>query len=435
LIADNVGTGGGLTVGKVMGGVAAGDMAQLMASMQQFQAVQSADDAQLRVKATLNAMNQLAHYLAGIPGRKNLIWFAGSFPLDLLAQSQGEFRETADLLARSRIAIYPVGAHGLTTNAAAISNDTGGSAQGRGLARAQGQFSQNNADQSITMTRVATDTGGVAYLDTNGLSEAVGKAIENGSSYYTFAYKPTATRQDGEFRKIQVKLAQQGLTLSYRSGYYTDDATRLKTSKIIVSLPMVGYALGSDSIDRTTGPANALTRTMMRGAPDATEILIKLQVRPANNATESAVAKDNIVNPNPAAKLQVKGPFRRYAIDIAADAKDVRITPTPDGHYQFSTELITYVYDATGTVVNTAVQREHSNLTVSSYANMRVVGLRFHQEISVPANGEHYLRTSLHDLETDRYGSVEIPVASVAKLTPLAAAATTDPATPTKAPK
>ena len=32
---------------------------------------------------TFEAMNYIARYLAGIPGRKNLIWFSGSFPISV----------------------------------------------------------------------------------------------------------------------------------------------------------------------------------------------------------------------------------------------------------------------------------------------------------------------------------------------------------------
>lgn len=54
---------------------------------------------------------------------------------------------------------------------------------------------------------------------------------------------------------------------------------------------------------------------------------------------------------------------------------------------------------------------------------MAHVGLPFHQEVSVPVNGEYYLRTAVHDMETDHSGAVEIPVAAVAKLAPLSAPA------------
>ncbi len=40
-----------------------------------------------RVSMTLEAMQQLARYLADIPGRKNVIWLSGSFPAGIVPDS------------------------------------------------------------------------------------------------------------------------------------------------------------------------------------------------------------------------------------------------------------------------------------------------------------------------------------------------------------
>jgi VWFA-related protein len=37
----------------------------------------------VRVLATLNALESIANHLAGVPGRKNLVWVSGSFPIQL----------------------------------------------------------------------------------------------------------------------------------------------------------------------------------------------------------------------------------------------------------------------------------------------------------------------------------------------------------------
>jgi VWFA-related protein len=432
---DNVGNGGTKTASDTLADIGGPDIALLGAQLKQAEAVLAADDTQNRALQTLNAMNELAHYLGGIPGRKNLIWFSGSFPLTIFPDStishpfavvagmEEEFRETTNLLARSQVAVYPIDARGLRTFSTAIAKDSGPGNVGQGLASAQNKLFQDNANENATMYEMASDTGGQAYINTNGLSEAVGKAIANGSNYYTLSYTPTNSEPDGKFHKIQVKLAQPGITLAYRSGYFADEpAGKREPSVIGVNLPGVGYGQGKQTAPVPAGP-NALTRTMMHGAPDATQILIKVQALPANIATEAAVVPGNIFNANPVPKVKIKGPFRRYAIDIAADARDIKTTPTPDGHYQFSTEVITCVFDVNGVLINTAVEKAHGNLTLSSYANMRHTGLPFHQEVSVPVSGDYYLRTSVHDLETDRYGSVEIPVASIAKLPPLTAVA------------
>jgi hypothetical protein len=65
---------------------------------------------------TLDALHELAAYLGGIPGRKNLIWFSGSFPvnLDPDVTLSNEFspersyaeqlKATSDLLTANRVA-------------------------------------------------------------------------------------------------------------------------------------------------------------------------------------------------------------------------------------------------------------------------------------------------------------------------------------------
>src|SRR5258708_23455976 len=81
-----------------------------------------------RVAATLAAFRTIARTVAGSPGRKNLIWVSGSFPLtyipDLALISepsylvyyrtyQREIRQTANVMGDAQISIYPVDARGL----------------------------------------------------------------------------------------------------------------------------------------------------------------------------------------------------------------------------------------------------------------------------------------------------------------------------------
>ena len=61
-------------------------LTEAIAGVQQFEAEQQAYQLEMRALYTLDCMNQLARYLAGIPGRKNLIWFSASFPVDLLPE-------------------------------------------------------------------------------------------------------------------------------------------------------------------------------------------------------------------------------------------------------------------------------------------------------------------------------------------------------------
>jgi VWFA-related protein len=58
------------------------DMAAVMANVQQFEAEVTAEQTRTRILATLSAFNQLGRYLSALPGRKNVLWISGSFPLN-----------------------------------------------------------------------------------------------------------------------------------------------------------------------------------------------------------------------------------------------------------------------------------------------------------------------------------------------------------------
>ena len=391
------------------------NMASIIANMQQFEAEQQSFKTQVRTRYTLDAMNQLARYLSGIPGRKNLIWFSGSFPLNIMpngdlsdpfavmGSSEDEFRETTNLLTLSQVAVYPVDARGLVTSPVFDASNSGAKyARSPGaFAAANAKFLQQNAEEHMTMAQMAEATGGRAFYNTNGLSQAVEKAIDSGSNYYTLAYSPTNTKWDGRFRKIEIRLRQSGYTLAYRRGYYA-------------------VAPGEKEADPATVAANApftynaMRAAMMRGGPDPTEIIFKARVLPVSSTTEDQPASGNALNP----AIKAKGPYLRYAIDIAADPRTL-LSPSAAGGYQGAIQFLTYVYDQDGNIINLVDNRTSANLTPAAYVQSLHSGLHWRQEVSVPAKGSYFLRIGIHDLTGNRVGAIEVPVAAVKSLPPL----------------
>ena len=65
---------------------------------------------------TLQNLNQLAAFLGSFPGRKNVIWMSGAFPVELFGQTDMRFddsiKTTINLLSAARVAIYPVDVRG-----------------------------------------------------------------------------------------------------------------------------------------------------------------------------------------------------------------------------------------------------------------------------------------------------------------------------------
>jgi len=222
----------------------------LLSSLQGMQDEQQVTDTDARVGITTDAMMLLARYLSGIPGRKNVVWLSGSFPMSVLATFNSgapaldnpnyayKIKRLTNLLAESQVAVYPVDVRGLLgSGIGADSAGTMGGPPPLEAAKTPGslilspsasipqsmQVSGEQEDERETLMQFAIATGGTAFLNSNGISQAIATANEQGSNYYTLSYSPNNKLFDGRFRKIKVGLAEKGYRLHYRQGYYADD--------------------------------------------------------------------------------------------------------------------------------------------------------------------------------------------------------------------
>jgi VWFA-related protein len=433
LLDDAVG-GGGVQNSTADDLEDAGADAETVTGLRDFEAQIQSFQLQLRAKYTLDAFNDIAHYLAGIPGRKNLIWFSGSFPIDVLpdttgtqsnpfaamASAEDEFRDTVSLLARSQVAVYPIDARGLFTSPvfdASTSRNYGGA---KGIARMnqdQQKFFTDTAQEHGTMQDMADATGGRAFVNNNDLTHAVATAIEEGSNFYTLTYTPTNYKADGKLRKIKVDVDRPKLTLAYRHGYYADDPDALHTPKTGISDAAVTSASASSSQD-------AMRLAMTRGAPTPTQILLRADVFPAAPASQT----EDTVAPGNAPSAKAKGPFRRYNVGYVVNPSDIAFLRGPDGKVFADIDLVIYVLDPNGAVVNSMAQSLHISGSVEEIKKAVANGVQYKLPISTPAKGEYFLRIAVHDRTRDHFGAVELPISEVRNLTP----GPTPPAPPAK---
>ncbi|MGP0018903.1 MAG: VWA domain-containing protein [Candidatus Sulfotelmatobacter sp.] len=370
---------------------------------QQFIADTAAFDTQQRIGITLEAMQQLARYLSGVPGRKNVIWFSGSFPtvifsdpdlpdpFNIAASFQDEIRKTTDLLSSAQLALYPIAAEGLTSDAVFQANASEIGQKRPSLASRDQikQMKSGAVDRDLnhqSMEDLAKDTGGQAYYNTNGLTTALARVISNGSRYYSLAYAPSNAATDGKFRRIQVKLVSGKASLAYRRGYYADDlATALSAGQKQDSDPMLAL--------------------MGRNLPDYTQILYKVLVQPSNPQP----APDA---PHIGSNTEMKGPFTRYGVDFAISVRDLRLEPTPDGARHGSIEVVLLAYSREGKPLNFVVTQGNVDLQPKEYETVQKGGLQIHKEIDVP-NGYAYLRTGVYDFKSSTAGTLGVPLIDV----------------------
>jgi len=382
----------------------------------------------LRARYTLDAIDQLARYLSGMPGRKNMIWFSGSFPIDITPTGgadqfhnsyeslEQEFRETTNLLTRAQVSVYPIDARGAVVSPVGDVSQSGGVYNSAtGFAQAQLNFHERLVVENGTMLRMAEQTGGKAFLNNNDLAGAVTQAINTGSNFYTLAYTPSDPHWNGGYRKVEVKVQREQVSLAYRRGYYADD-------------PDSPANYGRNTTAAQVAPdeaSNPMRLAMMFGAPDASEIAVKVRVLPVDEKPAEKLAKGNTIPLG----TRMKGPYRSYAIDFAANPRGVMFKQAPDGVYHSYLQFVTYVYDHNGRLLNSVQDVVRANLAPAVYARVMTVGVPFHQEISVPVKGDYFLRVGLRDLSGNRVAAVEVPVDSIKSLPPVASIQVDSPST------
>ena len=369
-------------------------------AMKQFLADTAVIQTEQRITITLQSLQQLARYLSSVPGRKNIIWFSGSFPAGILPNSdlvdpftsadtfQEDIRKTTDMLTAGQVALYPIAAEGLASDAVYEANAKE-IAEKRGQLQLRDQMRQmqtgsvaRDSNHSV-MDQLAKDTGGQAFYNTNGLNDALTRVVNNGTRYYSLAYSPSNSTMDGKYRRIQVKLLKGKDNLAYRRGYYADD---LQTVLAAGQKP-------------DTDP---LLMLMGRNLPDYSQILYKIKIVPSNPQP----APDS---PRIGSNPDLKGPFTRYGVDFAIAPQDLRLDPTPDGGRHGNIEIALLAYDREGKPLNFVVTKGDVNLDAKLYANTQKVGFQIHKEIDVPQQ-YIYLRTGIYDLKSNTAGTLGVPL-------------------------
>jgi VWFA-related protein len=184
-----------------------------------------------RIIGTLKAIEFIANHLAKTPGRKNLIWVSGGFPLEIGFDNAAAWRnpqidqrvfsdevsETVRAVNDANMAIYPVDARGLMTSPQFSAESRGNARPGR-APKAPPMVGVKNQQ---TMEELASRTGGHAYYNSNDLAKAIHNAVDDSRVTYMLGFYPVDESFDGKFHKIEVQMVERkGVHLRYRKGFF-----------------------------------------------------------------------------------------------------------------------------------------------------------------------------------------------------------------------
>jgi VWFA-related protein len=211
---------------------------------------------------TLGAMLQIAQSVAGIPGRKNVIWVGTGYnkAYDLTHMSEKDhdkvvagIEHVTDKMLQARVTLYiidpggPIKADDPTDETLDPSNV---SSSGKDI----GDFGDK-----MGMNTFADNTGGRVIGGRNDLDAQVAQASLEGTEYYTMSYVPTGASDAAQpFRKIKVTVNVPGLKVITREGYFANSTpvTRVALAPQAKQANDVKFDLASAA--RTTMPYTAL---------------------------------------------------------------------------------------------------------------------------------------------------------------------------------
>jgi VWFA-related protein len=213
---------------------------------------------QERVTAVKNSFEAIARHLAGVPGRKNLVWITEAFPLficnDLICVDfRPDMNEAARALNDANVALYASDARGLIgalSGMTPIPNaEVGPRPPGQVTAIMRNWAAVPAGPSHIeTMNFVAGLTGGDVFHDTNGLEDSFKKAVDDGDAAYSLGFYPPADSQDGQVHRLSVKIARTGVSLRYRENYLSlkpgSGAESRPTSEQLLKDPLDARQIG-----------------------------------------------------------------------------------------------------------------------------------------------------------------------------------------------
>jgi VWFA-related protein len=120
------------------------------------------------------------------------------------------FQDLIKLARRMNVAINPISPSGLTMRV--------------------------NWDNSY-LSQLASETGGLAIVNTNGIKEGFKRVANDMSAYYVLGYYTTNTKWDGRLRRLRVKLKGTGQTVRARYEYQAPTAEEIAAMRAAADAP------------------------------------------------------------------------------------------------------------------------------------------------------------------------------------------------------
>lgn len=184
---------------------------------------------------TLKALQEIAQAVAGVPGRKSLIWATAGFPwqfeaMDRVMTTEADlyplYEETFRALDTANVAVYPVDVTGLGptgTEEQATTLRFPQPVSRNGRTYTVGGTSAASASRSYdTYAAIAAATGGDYFMNSNDLGKLFADATRDSSSYYLLGFYLESSDSKPGWHTLKVRVHAPGAHARSRAGFFVE---------------------------------------------------------------------------------------------------------------------------------------------------------------------------------------------------------------------
>ena len=250
----------------------------------------------------------------------------------------------------------------VATSAASIALEEGGSSAAfKRLDALVAQRDNQNIQNHTVLSFLADRTGGLFTANTNNLSLATERMLQDQSGYYLLAYRPSEpSTGTPRFHKLTFKVKRSGVNVRSREGYYT------------------GTSETASAKTREARLSQALISPFAAGA-----VAVRITPLFFNDRSE--------------------GSYLRVLLHL--EAKDLTFNEQSNKSQQTVLDIVAVNLGDDGKVVDHFSDTQTLDVKEEAFPGVQKNGLSFVLNVPVKKSGAYQLRVAVRDVASDRIGS------------------------------
>jgi hypothetical protein len=232
------------------------------------------------------------------------------------------------------------------------------------------------------MEDVARATGGKAFYDNNGISQAAAHVLDTSGSFYTLTYSPSNFRVDNKWHNVRIKL-DGGYHLSYRTGYFAD-----------------GQKPATPRTNLLSSGGTVQTKT-----EHATPLIFQAAMLPTADPVLASLRTDAEGLPAP----PLKGAAARYSVRYSVPVDELT-GQSVQGKHTFVIGLAAITIGRDGEILKRQFEHVTVSLDEAYFSHRSGAPLVVDQQLNLN-RADQYLYLAVWDVHNDhRFGELQMPL-------------------------